>query len=417
MEEETRPKIDAKSNKIRIIAVAAIVVILVLAIFAVAGLLSPGAGEGDVPKFNLGDEWWYTKQEGSGESEDTYLMTKVIGTLLMNGIRFYQVGQTGWRNATRESYESCNMAQSNLSVCDGDGYFESEPFDFPLEDGKEWKGLMGGVKDYSFTCDRFSSYQVPAGKFSGFKITASGSSGSYDFWYSSKVKYLIAYSYQPAAGDEVNESFEYRLVGYGSRDGDKDGLSDAGEKIIGSDPSIRDTDGDGVLDGNDLNPLRDLSFTFELIHLTVEDRTDIITQSDVFIDIMIFAGTEYVFERTDTYRNQNDIDLNLIYEFDIADDGEPGSTYIWGELNFWEEKEPSSGGIVLDVCADPSTTSGYHFYFYYDIFKQEWSLQSSSFYEPYITGSGEYTVSGLEDGFSAIEEAPAQDATFTFNMF
>ena len=172
-----------------------------------------------------------------------------------------------------------------------------------------------------------------------------------------------------------------------------------------------------MLDGDDRNPLMDLGFTLELIHFRVEDRTDLLTESDVYLWVQISAGGEFLFDQTDTYRNQNDIDLNLVYEVDIADDGPPGAIFISGTVNFWEEKEPASAGVALDVCADPTDTNGFHFFFSYDIYSEEWSLYPISGAEAYVTGSGQYTVSGLDDGFSFAEETPVQDATLDFNMY
>jgi len=421
MEPDKKTESEMKGRKTKMIIAVAIICVLVLGILGWLVFYRNGGDDANVPSFQLGEEWWFSLEVKGSGSGSGHLMTKVIGTELMNGRHFYLVGETVWNNATQEDYEEALFSMSNMSVYDIEGNIRSEPFAFPLKDGATWTGMMDGVGDYNFSCKSFSGFKVDAGKFSGFKITATGSGGNYVFWYSPGVRYFVAVSYTaPDGAGEDDHSYELRLDAHGTTDSDMDGITAAGEKIIGTKSENKDTDRDGVVDGDDLNPLMDLRFTLELIHLTIEDKTDLLSDPDVYIWIQIVAGDEFVSDTTDTYRNQRDINLDLVYDIDIPDDGEPGPLEIGGVVNFWEQKEPAALGIALDVCGDTSEVDGFHFYFTYDIFMEEWSLYPMNPFwgsEAYMTGSGKTTVSGLDDGFSLIEERPVQDATLEFDMY
>ena len=406
-----------------IMKIGAVVLVGVLLIGIIGWFIFHSSEEegADVPEFDLGEEWWFSHRvEGQG-SNNAYLMTKVIGTEMMEGEEFYLIGETVWNNATQEDYREIFCLMTNLSVYDSDGNLLSEPLNFPLKDGKTWKGRMDGVDNYNFTCESFSKYKVNAGTFGGFKITATGDSGNYILWYSPKVEYLIAVSYtSPGGGGEDDYSYELKLEGYGNADKDGDGITDIGEGILHSDSDNKDTDGDGVIDGSDLNPLMDLRFTLELVHLKIEDKTDLLSDPDVYIWVQIVAGDEFFSDTTETYRNQREIDLNIVYDLDIPDDGNPGPMDVGGVVNFWEQKEPAALGVALDVCGDKTDVDGFHFYFTYDIFTEVWSLyprNPSGGSEAYLTGSGSATVSGMDDGFSLVEERPVQDATLEFDMY
>ena len=403
--------------KIGAVIVGGILLVGTLAWFI---LQDPGGNEADVPKLDLGDEWWFSHSLNGEGGDDSYLMAKVLGIELIGGNEFYIIGEVLWNNCTKEDYGEVHRSKSNLSLCDSEGNIHSEPLNFPLKDGKTWNGRMNGEDNYTFTCESFSKYKVRAGTFGGFKITAVGEAGDYIFRYSPEVEYFIAVSHtDPAQGEGDAHSYELELVGYGNADKDGDGITDVGEDILHIDAANEDTDGDGSPDGNDRNPLMDLGFTLELVRLLIEDRTDLLSDPDVYLWIQIDAGGEFFSDQTDTYRNQQDISLDLVFDVDIPDDGPPGPLDIVGVVNFWEQKEPAALGIALDVCGDATDVDGFHFYFTYDIFTEVWSLypRNPGGSQPYVTGSGSATVSGLDDGYSLVEERPVQDATLEFNMY
>lgn len=413
-----------KLDKKKVILVLGIVGIFIL---GAVGWVVYGDDEGDgggVPRFELGEEWWYL-MDTEGGGENSYRRTRIWGTMIAEGEQYYRVDETRWENGTTAEHVELSWAMSNLSVYDPEMNLLSRPFDFPLEDGKTWSGKMNGVDNYNFTCVRFKEFNTGAGEFKGFKITATGSEGDYIFRYSGEVGYFVGMSYTAPSGSsgEGGGTYDLRLEGHGLADGDGDGLIDVGEELLGADPKMEDTDNDGVIDGSDMAPTFDLDFTLELIRLTVEDKTDLVTQPDVFMYIDIYAGDEYLYERTDTYRNQGEIELNLEYTLDMNDDitEQTGpSLGVGGEVNFWEQKEPAAMGIALDVCSDREEVNGFHFYFTYDITSGKWSLYPRSpgwGSGPYLSGEGEYTVSGLDDGFSLREERPVQDATLEFDMY
>ncbi len=412
---------EKRKRKTQVITALSIIAVVVLGIIGLALTRDGDNNDGSIPELKPGEEWWYSSSRAGGGTQGTYVTVKVTGTKVMGGDHYYTLEENRWENSTKIGSEELLASMGNLSLCDTEGIPLSQPFSFPLHEGKEWVGVMEGIEGHVFKCSRFYDLKTPAGTFDGYKIDSKGPAGDFIFWYSPEVRYIVAMEYSPlddAAGGD--NAYRRELVGFGGRDGDSDGMTDKGEGILGCNPSNRDTDKDGVPDGTDLNPLIDLGFTLELIHLTIEERTDVISDPDVYIWIQISAGSEFLSESTDTYRNQHDIALNLAYVLDISDDGEAGPMIIGGAVNFWEQKEPAELGIALDVCGDSTEVDGFHFYFTYDLNTGQWRLypQNPFWGSPsYLTGDGEYTVTGLDDGFSLMEERPVQDATLTFDMY
>ena len=82
-------------------------------------------------------------------------------------------------------------------------------------------------------------------------------------------------------GDEIGDACD-------DGDSDNDGLTDAEEYVLGTDPGLVDTDGDGVDDGVDLAPLDD---SIDLVTLVMSpDTITAATQTDVTAEIVLPDG-------------------------------------------------------------------------------------------------------------------------------
>lgn len=166
--------------------------------------------------------------------------------------------------------------------------------------------------------------------------------------------------------------------GLKSADTDSDGLHDGLEKRAGSDPTVEDTDGDGVNDPSDAAPLGNLKVTVHVrsINLKTDYRLD--GGADLLVDASVGEASASRGPQA-IQRGENRLDWSL--ELDVSDEGSGfteamGSSYAQGN---WEKRivlqfrhDGSGDGEPIEVRS--SGDEHRHVLFLtYDAFEDRWT--------------------------------------------
>jgi len=190
-------------------------------------------------------------------------------------------------------------------------------------------------------------------------------------------------------GEEVNLGADGWTTDPCLADSDSDGLTDANEihgwtpSLKPSDPTRNDTDGDGFMDGSDIDPTGDALvkiYIYELYH----DGGDYF--SPVFFTIEA-NGVHYATARTSS-DTMGWIPIGLTYYIDVWDSNSTMDIKIRG----WDDNNPPSGDSEIDICPGPSKQM--------DI---SYSLQNNRYADQW--GTVYVSAYGRNDGYEGEQDA------------
>lgn len=368
--------------------VLALVAVLVMTGFT--GCLFDDDPSADRPTWNTGYDWWYSSygytevegqtEEGWGESHQRY----VNGTTTVGGVEAYSLIRTNTNNSRLNlgEQEEEFWSVGGLNPVDAEGGEGATLFKWPLEDDKKWRGSEENAS-YNASVEFMEEFRVPAGRFDAFKVTLRFDAITEDnltirlrleYYYAEKVRFTIredniieVYENGTLYGREIERC---ELLAYGHSDGDGDGISDGGERWLGTNPKVSDTDSDGTPDGADYTPLLDLQVAVELRHFSTSDDCEPILEEnmggetngcDVFFIVDNTATTDELV--TTPSANQDNFDMVELYEVDVPDD----LGFFSLRVRAWDDDSDSS-----DDTLDISQAGGVALTLSYEVYADVW---------------------------------------------
>jgi hypothetical protein len=164
---------------------------------------------------------------------------------------------------------------------------------------------------------------------------------------------------QPVAG----EAYDARSnPGLQNADTDRDGLHDGLEKQLATDPTIEDTDDDGVLDLNDAAPLGDLRVTVHIRSVNLKQDFRIDGGADLLVEV---DGPQAQATQGPQAIQKGENELEWSMELDVADRGsgfteELGGAYASGnwakEIRLTFLHDDGGNGEPIDVRSGDQQT-------------------------------------------------------------
>jgi len=393
--------------------IAVIVVVILLGGAGAYVVLKDDTPTADRPTWSVGYDWWYDSyseefdDDGTWEGWGSSEQIRVDQIETVGSTSAYNVSYKGTNNSRLWLYEkewSYSSKATLNPISSSSGEEKASYFKCPLEDGASWSRTEENVTVHS-RVTYSDGEKVPAGQFETFRITHSfeeldvnltGYKWKNELYYSDKVKNTIRK--QLTYEEYENGTLTYRLlsreelVAYGLSDKDNDGISDGGERWLGSDPKLADTDEDGVMDGEDYTPLFDLQASIELRSFATNDNCETLVEDqlqgensgcDVYL-IMTNSATDYEL-RTSTTSDQGNFDMQELYEVDIPDD--------LGGFHFFVEAHDEDGSSADDTI-DINEFTGYGMDLRYEVYHNRWTDSPTNEYE----AGNEYTTSGNGGG-------------------
>lgn len=361
----------------------------------------------------MGYDWWYDDysqivgDEGTQEEWEESYQVRINGLEDLQGTTVYNTSRVDTNNSRlliSDLQWFDYISKSTLNPIDPDtGLEEQELYRWPLEDGKTWSLKEENVT-VKVSIDFQEEVNVPAGKFEAFRVTHSSQfieenttfKVKIELYYSDKVKNIVRgqYSIEVYENDTLSGRGLERseLLAYGLSDKDNDGLSDGGEKWLGTDPEVADTDEDGILDGEDYTPLFDLQASIELRSFATTDNCETLVEDqfqgensgcDVYF-IMTNSATDYELQTSPT-SDQGNFDMQELYELDIPDEH--------GAFHFFVEALDEDGSSADDTI-DINEFIGHGMDLRYDVYENRWSDSPDNDYK----AGNEYTTSGNGGG-------------------
>lgn len=394
-----------------IVSIVVVIIIVGAGAFVVLRDDTPTA---DRPSWSVGYDWWYNFYEEEKGGSDDYARWGDSYQLRVHGLE--TIEGTPVYNLT-----DMDTSESRLDISDLDGYTRyisrstlnlvdretGEEFDltyrWPLEDGDSWSRIEENVTVHSTVT--FLDASVPAGTFETFRITHSGEyifdeyttyKSKWELFYCDKVKNTVKFVDTTEIYDNgsltYTELHRMELLAYGLSDKDDDGLSGGAERWLGSNPGVADTDGDGVVDGEDYTPLFDLKATLELRHFSTADNCEDALEQygggensgcDVYFIITNSATDDQLVTTPTT--DQGNFDLQEVLEVDVPDDLD-----VFHFLLEALDEDDNSAHDTIDI----NEYIGHGMDLRHDVFQNRWSDNPDSDYE----AGNEYTTSGNGEG-------------------
>ena len=345
IEEETT---NARPKTIHVIVLVAVLIIASVGTFLVLRDDDDFPSEAKAPKLKPGMDWWYHVEvinvnHETGEEETTDRDYRMIGVKEITtrggkeayALNFFDAVPTMNRhNRNRTEYRSV----ANLNYLDADGN-EEVLYDFPLKDGKQWSWLDDNDNNRSYVCKTVKNVETIDGSYDTYRVRMNWTDVSgdirdeyrYDYYYSPKLGYFVKGEFRSDTyedGELLNtNTWYYNLAVHGTSDSDGDGLSDSGEKWLGTDPGKTDTDSDGVTDLVDFVPLFDVGLSLNLTHISTSEDVETLQEVNLFGEE---EGADFFFDLsnndnsdvlvTDPIENSDASDLDIIYRINISDD-------------------------------------------------------------------------------------------------
>ncbi len=392
--------------------IAVIVVVILLGGAGAYVVLKDDTPTADRPTWSVGYDWWYDdyeRTEGNGTEEewDESYQLRVNGLEDIQGTAVYNTSRVDTNNSRLQISDLQrfdHISKSTLNPVDEDTGEEELPlYRWPLEDGKSWSFTEDNMT-FKVNVEYMDEVKVPAGKFEAFKVTLSTQETDenmtlkikMEVFYCDKVKNHIRQQYTVEVHENGTLAFKgmerNELLAYGLSDKDSDGISDGGERWLGTDPKLADTDGDNATDGSDYTPLFDLQATLELRRFATSDNCETLVEDqiqgessgcDVYIILTNSVNSDE--HQTDTTNNQGNFDMQETYIVDVSDDLEV--------FHFYTEaldEDSSSADDTIDI----NEFMGHGMDLRLDVYDNRWSDSPTNVYE----AGNEYTTSGNGGG-------------------
>ena len=389
--------------------IAVIVVVILLGGAGAYILLKDDTPTADKPTWSVGYDWWYDsyeRSEGEGGNEEEWdepYQLRMNGTDDLNGTAVYSLNNIETNNS-RLNIDDLGWTQyrskANLNPVDEDTGQEDVPlYRWPLEDGKSWSFTEDNMT-FKAKVEFMDEVKVPAGKFEAFKVTLSAQDVDenmtlkikMEVFYCDKVKNNIREQYTVEVHENGSLAFKgmdrSELLAYGLSDKDNDGISDGGERWLGTDPKLADTDEDGTVDGEDYTPLFDLQASIELRRFATSDNCESLVEDQVQgessgCDVYFIVDTTATDDEheTDPTNNQGTFDMQELFEVDVSDD--------LGTFNIQVRSWDHDSGSAEDTI-DISEAGGVALTLTHDVYANRWTDGMSVDYE----ADNEYTTSG-----------------------
>lgn len=392
--------------------------VMALLAVVVIGLASAGAyvfvikgpAEADRPTWKAGYDWWYDSyyyfEDNETVEEETggVYLHSYNGTQERNGTRVYSLREMDVNNSRldQSSFGQMYLSVANLNPIDSETGDEIPLYKWPLSDGKSWSYDYEDNATARATVKFNEKLKVPAGTFEAYHIShkISGEEDNivltmtFDYYYSAKVKANVRQEVTFEIYEDnslVAKSIQRQeLLAYGLSDSDGDGLSDGGERWLGSDPGQADTDGDGVEDGADYTPLFDLQVALELRRFATTDDCESFTETTVWgetegCDIYFIVDTTATADNLETnpVMNQDNFDMEVLFEVDVPDDLDSFDLRV----EAWDDDSSGDGN---DDDVDVSEGGGAALGLSYEVFENDWRDGAFNRYQ----SGNEYTTSG-----------------------
>ena len=377
---------------------SALALVAVLVMTGFTGCLFDDDPSADRPTWSTGYDWWYSSYgyaEGEGETVEVWGESHqryVNGTTTVGGVEAYSLIHTDTNNSRLNldpgAQEENFWSVGSLNPVDAETGEDGVLFKWPLEDDKKWSGSQDNAS-YNASVEFKEEFRVPAGRFDAFKVTIRFDVITEDnitihprleYYYAEDVRFTIR-------EDTIIEVYEngtfygraierYELLAYGHSDSDGDGISDGGERWLGTNPKVSDTDGDGTPDGADFTPLLDLQVAVELRHFSTSDDCEPLLEEnldgetngcDVFFIVDNTATTDEL--ETNPSANQDTFTMVELYEVDVPDDLGIFSLRV----RAWDE-DSSSADDTLDI----SLAGGEALTLSYDVYSGVWREAGTS---------------------------------------
>lgn len=197
----------------------------------------------------------------------------------------------------------------------------------------------------------------------------------------------------PTIGDDLNdgEEIEGWEVTLGARtyhvwsnpsqrstDTDSDGLHDGAEKRLGTDPKVKDTDGDGVGDAKDAAPLGNLVVTVHLDSITLKRDYKTLGGADLRVELYVGQDQRTIGPRS-IDQGKTNIDESRRIDVDdtateLDDDGAgAGSWTAEITMAFFHQRSGEDDPIRVKSSGDPRHVLSMTF----DAFDESWTGDAS----------------------------------------
>ncbi len=369
--------------------VALVLILVVLALFqGSAGCLEDDdeLKKADVPVWEAGYTWVYRDSE-----DDSLDVIFITGMEDFEGCSYYVGGKSrceleGRFGGKGTDYFSMEFL-SEIFLSSGKPVYRD--YDFPLETGKSWENRDTYHEEYigNFTVMGVEKITTEAGSFQCFNVTGHLVNEDDDgvqyrnrtFYYSPKVKREVKFHRTIEYRDHDNPNFDYswnfteELVTYGFGDRDGDLIADrVEEKIYGTDPVQADTDGDGVLDWQDIVPLEDIHLLVTIVELETQDNDEYEnganpTDCDPFFAVELWdRGSSEMFysSQTEVVRDQNHVE-NIEILLDLPEEKDCDlygfDTTMDIHLKAWDDDGQEETDVDGDDEVDISHLDSYDF--------------------------------------------------------
>jgi len=188
------------------------VLLAILSLASCAPAPPPPRLTATAPEWRVGDRWRHTWRAGTEQGTKT---SEVLSVREVGGVPFYVLRvDTVARYYTFNLHWAANEVESRVAA-------RAQPpqpwFTWPLEVGKQWN-YQGTYEDQegkgrlneTYSVIAMEPVEVPAGKFSAFKLSRQGAPGSTDeYWYAPEVRWYVKW-----LGRRGNETFDEVLLDF-----------------------------------------------------------------------------------------------------------------------------------------------------------------------------------------------------------